>query len=454
MNITAGHFDNDEAVAGELRDDDLDPGRAPLGSRLTALVVTVVLLGIAVGVCSGLLTLLLYAIEHLALGFVESPAMPGPFLTHPLRRAVSLIGGATIAAVCWWLLRTRTTAVPSVRQAVRGGLMPAWQTVCHVLLQIGIVGCGLSVGREVAPRELGAMLAQRLCRWTGLHRRDLMEVVAISAGAGLAGVYNAPLAGAFFAIEILLKDVTAATVALSMLCSSLAAWVATLIKGTHAFYVIGTVDAHFTPDLFAFAIVVGTLAGVCGAWFRRGASWAESHKASGTAILWQLPLAGAITALIAIWIPQVMGNGRATAQMGFSGRPELAFIPLLLVSFAAKAVVTLMTIRAGASGGVLTPGIALGSSLGCALGVLWLLMFGTNSIGVYALLGACALLAASQNAPLMAMTLVMELTEAPSNLYVPVACACAISVGVGRFVASVHERRLSEAAHAVRAGRE
>lgn len=441
MHITAGHFDNDEAVVSELRDDDLDPGRPPLGSRLTALVVTVVLLGVVVGVCSGLLTLLLYAIEHLMLGFVESPSMPGPFLTHPLRRAVSLVGGATVAAVCWWLLRTRTAAVPSVRQAVRGSLMPAWQTVCHVLLQIGIVGCGLSVGREVAPRELGSMLAQRLCRWTGLHWRDLMQVVAISAGAGLAGVYNAPLAGAFFSIEILLKDVTASTVVLSMLCSSLAAWVATLIKGTHAFYVIGPVDAHFTPDLFAFAVVVGLLAGVCGAWFRRGAQWAESHKASGAAILWQLPLAGALTALVAVWIPQVMGNGRATAQMGFSGRPELAFIPLLLVSFAAKAVVTLMTIRAGASGGVLTPGIALGSSLGSMLGVVWLLMFSTNSIGVYALLGACALLAASQNAPLMAMTLVMELTEAPSNLYVPVACACAVSVGAGLFVARMHDRR-------------
>ena len=268
-----------------------------------------------------------------------------------------------------------------------------------------------------------------------------MQVVAISAGAGLAGVYNAPLAGAFFSIEILLKDVTASTVVLSMLCSSLAAWVATLIKGTHAFYVIGPVDAHFTPDLFAFAVVVGLLAGVCGAWFRRGAQWAESHKASGAAILWQLPLAGALTALVAVWIPQVMGNGRATAQMGFSGRPELAFIPLLLVSFAAKAVVTLMTIRAGASGGVLTPGIALGSSLGSMLGVVWLLMFSTNSIGVYALLGACALLAASQNAPLMAMTLVMELTEAPSNLYVPVACACAVSVGAGLFVARMHDRR-------------
>lgn len=445
MNVTAGHFDNDEVTAAELRADDAGPGRRPIVSRAAAIVVSVVVLGALTGVCAGLLTLLLYAIEHAALGFVESPELPGPFLTHPLRRAASLIGGATVAAVLWWLLRTRTTRVPSVRQAVSGALMPVWQTVCHVLLQIVIVGCGLSVGREVAPRELGSMLAQRVCRWTGLHAHDLMNVIAISAGAGLAGVYNAPLAGAFFAVEILLKDVTAATVALSLLCSSLAAWVATLVKGTHTFYVIGHVDAHFTPDLFAFALVVGVLAGLCGALFRAGAQWAERRKAQGVAILWQLPAAGAVTALVAVWVPQVMGNGRATAQMGFSGRAELVYIPLLLISFLAKAVVTLMTIRAGASGGVLTPGIALGSSLGCMLGIVWLLMFGTNSIGVYALLGACALLAASQNAPLMAMTLVMELTEAPSNLYVPAACACAVSVGTGLLVAHVRMRRRTAA---------
>lgn len=139
--------------------------------------------------------------------------------------------------------------IPSVKQAVAGRLMPIWQTVAHVLLQIFIVGTGLSVGREVAPRELGAMLAQRCARMLRLNPTDMRTIVAVTAGAGLAGVYNAPLAGAFFAVEILLVDVSGGTVILSFLCSTLAAWVATLVKGTHTFYVIGHVDAHFSWDL-------------------------------------------------------------------------------------------------------------------------------------------------------------------------------------------------------------
>ncbi|MEE1297036.1 MAG: chloride channel protein [Bifidobacterium sp.] len=436
----AGHFDNDEAR--DLRPDDLDPDRRPWGSRATAMLCSIVILGVAIGVCGGLLTLMLYAIEHAMLGFVESPELPGPFLTHPWRRVGSVLAGVVVAAVAWWLLRTRTTAVPSVRKAVQGALMPVWQTVAHVLLQIMIVGCGLSMGREVAPRELGSMLAQRVCALTGVHRKDLKAVVAMAAGAGLAAVYNAPLAGGFFAVEILLVDVTAPVVALSFLCSALAAWVATLVKGTHTFYVIGQVDAVFMPDTMGFALVMGLMAGVVGALFRRGSAWAESYKATGASILWQLPLAGAVTGIVAIWVPQVMGNGRATAQMGFSGKAEWGYIWLLLLSLVAKALVTLMTIRAGASGGVLTPGIAIGSSLGCILGIAWVHWCGSaaGSMGLYALIGACALLSASQNAPLMAMTLVMELTEAPSNLYVPVALACMVAAMAGRWTTGRMER--------------
>ena len=148
-----------------------------------------------------------------------------------------------------------------------------------------------------------------------------------------------------------------------------------------------------------------------------------------------------MTGIVAIRIPQVMGNGRATAQLAFSGTPTMSLIPLLLLSFAAKALITLFTIRAGASGGVLTPGIALGASMGCILGILWMQMTGTNSIGVYALLGACALLSASQNAPLMAMCLVMELTEAPMNLFVPVVFISMISLLASHATLSVVERR-------------
>lgn len=140
-----------------------------------------------------------------------------------------------------------------------------------------------------------------------------------------------------------------------------------------------------------------------------------------------MPLAGLLTGVVAIAVPQVMGNGRATAQLSFSSKADLAVIPVLLLSFVAKAIVTLLTIRSGASGGVLQPGIALGASGGAMLGILWMQMFHTNSIGMYALLGACALLAASQQAPLMAICLVMELADAPINLFVPIGFAVAVS---------------------------
>ena len=359
----------------------------PLLSRLPALVAAVIIVGVAIGAAAGLLTLMLYGIEHLALGYVESTHESGPFNVPPLRRAISVIVGASVAAIIWWLLRTRSTKVPSVKKAVNGDEMPIWQTVVHVLLQIFIVGTGMSIGREVAPRELGAMFGQRFARWVRLDAKDTRMLVAITAAAGLAGVYNAPLAGTFFAVEILLADVTLETVAL----------------------------------------VAGLILGVAGALFRRGSQWAEKNKPAGNGILWMMPLAGTLTAVVAIWVPQVMGNGRATAQLSFSSNADLAVIPILLLSFGAKAIVTLLTIRSGASGGVLQPGIALGASGGAVLGILWMQIFHTNSIGMYALLGACALLAASQQAPLMAICLVMELADAPINLFVPIGFAVAVS---------------------------
>ena len=386
----------------------------PKIGRIPALIAAVAVVGIAIGAAAGLLTLMLYQVERFALGYIENAHESGPFNVPAIRRAISVTVGAAIAAVIWWLLRTRTTTVPSVKKAVGGALMPVWQTIVHVLLQIFIVGTGMSIGREVAPRELGAMFGQRFARWVRLDVKDTRMLVAITAAAGLAGVYNAPLAGTFFAVEILLADVTLETVSLAFACSALASWVASLVKGTHTFYLIGEADGLFTPDYMVFALVAGLMLGAAGALFRRGSQWAEKNKPSGAGILWMMPLAGLLTGVVAIVVPQVMGNGRATAQLSFSSKADLAVIPVLLLSFVAKAIVTLLTIRSGASGGAI-------------LGILWMQVFHTNSIGMYALLGACALLAASQQAPLMAICLVMELADAPINLFVPIGLAVAVS---------------------------
>ena len=403
--------------------------------RIGWLTAATLVLGAIIGACAGLLTLLLYGVEYMMLGFIESEFIPGAFTVPAVRRIASVTLGLGVAGVIWYLLRTKTEKVPSVKKAVNGGRMPFWQTIVHVVLQIFIVGSGASIGREVAPRELGAMLAQRFCDIFHIGDGegdahgvlDRRMVVAVAAGAGLGGVYNAPLAGMFFAVEILLVDVTLEKVAFGLGMSATAAFVATAIKGEHMFYDIGAMQMNSTPSLMLFALLCGTACGVVGALFRKGSQWAESHKPTGRSLMWQMPIAGLVTGLVSIVVPQVMGNGRATAQLSFSSKADLAVIPVLLLSFVAKAIVTLLTIRSGASGGVLQPGIALGASGGAMLGILWMQMFHTNSIGMYALLGACALLAASQQAPLMAICLVMELADAPINLFVPIGFAVAVS---------------------------
>ena len=455
--------------------------------RLGWLAATTIILGVIIGAGAGLLTLLLYGVEHVMLGYVEGSELPGPFGVPAVRRAISVTIGLTLAGIIWYFLRNKTTKVPSVKKAVAGERMPVWQTLVHVVLQIGIVGSGASIGREVAPRELGAMLAQRFCDLFHIEGADGIDrrmVVAVAAGAGLGGVYNAPLAGMFFAVEILLVDVTLEKVAFGLGMSAIAAFVAASIKGHHTFYDITAMQPQSTPTLMLVAVLCGAACGVAGTWFRKGSQWAESHQSHDKHILWQMPLAGLVTGLAAIVVPQVMGNGRAAAQLGFStfvpegsaaaGASQSAssaaaspwnllagggnvsgsastavnagfqlsqsniamLLGVLALTFIAKALVTLMTIRSGASGGVLQPGIALGSTLGAMLGLIWILLFPADSVTACALIGAAALLSASQQAPLMAMCLVMELTEAPSAFFVPVGLAVAASSLVSKWMLS------------------
>ena len=119
--------------------------------RLGWLAATTIILGVIIGAGAGLLTLLLYGVEHVMLGYVEGSELPGPFGVPAVRRAISVTIGLTLAGVIWYFLRNKTTKVPSVKKAVAGERMPVWQTLVHVVLQIGIVGSGASLLVNSAP---------------------------------------------------------------------------------------------------------------------------------------------------------------------------------------------------------------------------------------------------------------------------------------------------------------
>lgn len=426
------------------------------GRRWLALTLSVIVLGVVVGCSSGLLSLFLEAIQHLFLGFQETPAAPSPSAVAPWRRVVSVTVGGIVVAVVWWLLRNKTRRVPSVKAAVAGKEMPWWQTLLHVVAQMFFVGTGASIGREVAPREAGSMLAQKWMRIgvaLGLRRSDGPLLVAAAAGAGFAGVYISPLTGMFFSVEILLKRIDHETVLVSLGMSAIATVVGGAIKGTAPYYSVGS--QSFVPSLMVVSVLIALVAGCVGGVFRKATRWAESHQTTSVHILWQLPLAGLLTGVAAMWAPQLTGNGRALAQAAFDITDSFmeiatgtasssvtdypaAFtaVGLLAVWCVMKAVLTVATIRSGASGGTLTPSIAMGSCIGAMMGILLVSVVPAAGIHVWqcAMIGAVSLLAASQQAPLMALMMLIEITHLPIQSVISLGLAAVVSVAVSKIV--------------------
>src|SRR6201987_3480339 len=174
-----------------------------------------VLVTFATGVASGLggmtLALLLRLVQHIAYGHgLHTIVARVSFLQEvtaasDLRRFMALCSCGAVAGIGWWLLYRFGPPLVSIAQAVRKGeRMPFWATLIHAILQIVTVGLGSPLGREVAPRELGAALATRLCASANLTPECTRIMIACGAGAGLAAVYNVPLGGALFTLEVLL----------------------------------------------------------------------------------------------------------------------------------------------------------------------------------------------------------------------------------------------------------
>jgi H+/Cl- antiporter ClcA len=393
--------------------------------RVLRLALVILIVGVLVGVMAGLVTLFFRGVESVAFGYFETPSVPGAIDAPVWRRAVSVVVACCIAALVWWLLRTRARAVPSVQKAVTGTPMPWWETIVHAGLQVFIVGAGAPVGREVAPRELGALIGGGFSRLFGLDARERTLIVAAAAGAGLAGVYNVPLAGALFAVEILLAELSLEAIGLALGASALAALVASIVEGDHAFYAIH--GAQGSWSLAVFAVVFGPLFGFLGYWFSHWTAWAERRKPSGLPVLWLLPAASVLVAIASIWLPQVMGNGRALGQYAFNATSWTA-LGVLVLGFSVKSVLTLATIRSGAAGGVLQPAIALGAASGAAIGIGWALLWPGSPVAAFAIVGGAALLASSQKAPLMALAIVFELTHAPLEFLAPLGIAVAGAV--------------------------
>ena len=425
--------------------------RLLLGLTLAALVT---------GVFSGLGAIALHYVldfmQELTFGQSEGHH---PMVTDgadPARRALVLAALGPFVALVWYYLRSGGRRVVGVKSQIAGATeedrTPSlWRQISHSLIQIVAVGAGSPVGKEVAPRELGALAAGRTSNLLerlgfvgtdgaallGVRERSLL--VAAGAASGLAAVYQVPIGGVVYLVEAMAVGLSLR----SLYVGAVTVWTATVTANL----VIVNEPTYPVPQLplDATTLTVAALTGVVltplALGFRALSQRAEKIKAKDRSLLWRIPVAFALVAVVSLWLPEILGNGRLLTQHTFNealagglGAGAVGYVAALTV---AKAAVVVLSLRSGSYGGTLTPGLALGAAAAFCMAALVLWAFpglggvpGGASMVLYAaaLTGTAAFLGVSMNAPLSALALLIGFTGQGASAWLPMAVAVGTAV--------------------------
>ena len=413
-------------------------------SPLWRLVCVTIVVGIGAGLGGMALSLLLHFIQHAAYGYGEGRLVgaetffEGVSAASRERRLIALLACGLVAGLGWWALDRFGRPRVDISKAVAADdpRMPFGTTIVHALLQIVTVALGSPLGREVAPREVGAVFASWVSRRVGLNASEVRVMLGCGAGAGLAAVYNVPLAGGVFTLEVLLATFAWTALLPALATSVIAAVVAWIGLGNEAQYRVPVFDVE--PSLIVWSLVAGPLIGVAAYGFRRLGAWSRPAGPGGWKRAFACVIVFAAIGGLAGWFPQILGNGKGPAQLGFDGElgARAAVVVLLL-----KVVVVMAALRVGAHGGLLTPALSCGALLAIVLGHAWSTWWPGPAAGAYALVGAAAFLSASMAMPLTAVLLVFEFTRIGHDFVVPILFAVAGSIGASRLCAIAESTR-------------
>jgi H+/Cl- antiporter ClcA len=404
--------------------------------------------GTGAGLGGAALIELLHAVQHLAWSYSAGDFLDGVKRTSSARRVLVLAGAGLLAGV-GGLGLARLGGGGEVSEAIwlRSGRVPVISSFARAIQAIVLVALGASLGREGAPQQVGAALASALSEWAGLPGWQRRLLVACGAGAGMAAVYNVPLGGALFALEVLLGTLTLPLVLPALattLTATAVAWIALPDRPTYSIpsYAVN-------GSLIVWAILAGPLAGLAAVLWVRLIAVAPRLRPAGPAIVrLAVPLAVfTILGAVATAYPQLLGNGRNVVQLALVGRIGVGLLAVLLVL---KPLATAACLGSGAPGGLFTPTLAFGVLLGGLLGEAWTQIWPGTPLGSFAVIGGAAVLGAAMQGPLAAIVLLLELTHHADALMVPILIAVVEATVVTRLLgaSSIYSARISAAAGA------
>jgi CIC family chloride channel protein len=341
-----------------------------------------------------------------------------------------VIGGIIVGPLIYFLApEAKGHGVPEVMQAIllKGGHIRPRVAVIKAVASAISIGTGGSVGREGPIIQIGSSLGSTVGQIVKIPTRKLKTLVGCGAAAGIAAAFNAPIAGALFAVEIILMDFAVAQFSPIVISSVMATVISHSFQGNFAAFRV-TGYQLVSPYEIGFYFALGALAGLVSFLFIKTLYFLEDFFDNKFKCPEYLnPVVGGLTiGIIGLYFPQIMGVGYDSINDALHGNMVWYFaLSLIFV----KILATSLTLGSGGSGGIFAPSLFMGAMLGSFFGsfIHQYLPNMTASPGAYALVAMGGLVAGTTRAPITAIIIVFELTK-DYNIVLPLMVTCIISM--------------------------
>jgi CIC family chloride channel protein len=328
---------------------------------------------------------------------------------------IPVIGGAIVGSIT--LLFPETAKRRGVIEVIKsstiyGGLIHFKTTLLHFFAPIIFIGTGGTLGPEGPAAQLGAgigSLTSQLLRLSEKHRKTFL---AAGTAAAIAAVFNAPIGGVFFALEIvLLNNFRTLTLSILIIASVTADYISRLFLGDHPLLLLPPVQIQLSEKFFLFALL-GLLAGFLSLLFLKITDLFKAFftgTCSSLSPLLKILPATLLLGVTGYFFPQIFGIGYETIKQMAGGNLPLL---LLLVLTVLKLVFTPLLLGAGGYGGVFAPSLFIGAGFGALFATVGNQLFGLNlDIAAFSIVGMAAVLAGVNSIPIAALMIIVELTN-------------------------------------------
>lgn len=386
----------------------------------------------------------------------------GQQLVHPevgnyLRILFPAIGGLSVGLLSFYFSpEVKGHGIPGVMEAVavRGGYIRKRVALLTSLTSGLTIGSGGSAGKEGPIVQIGSAIGSTIGQLFRVSQQRLKILVGCGAAGGLAAVFNAPIAGVVFAVEVILADFSLKVFTPIVIASVISTAISRHFIGSSPFFAIPSYSMHSFSELPLY-MLMGLLGGILSVVFIKSLYRIEDYfdDRKNIPVYLKPALGGLLTGVIAFWFPELYGFDDSATHTALIGHPEFYILAILIV---AKILATSFTLGSGGAGGLFTPSLFIGAMYGALFGSIAGYFFpnATAPPGAYALVGMGVIVAGTIHAPLSALLMIFEVT-ADYKIILPLMLGTVASTLVARWMEkdSIYTKKISLFSSRIKGGR-